>query len=285
MNRILTALLITGALAGAADFSYVEKTTITGGAMVKMAALMGRLGKGMAEPVATTHSYSGNKKASVSAKRHEIWDLETGTITAVDAAKQEYSVITFADMAQLTKAMAEKMPRQAAGTADTKWKATFTKIPSPKQVAGVTANGGTIRLDAEATDEKARKGAVRMDLEMWMGKAPGWEVKRDFDKTAEEKIGAGIPAAGPGGAATAEAMKEAGRQMTELGGMQLISINKVYSDSVPTAGETGPALLSESTTEVVSFSNKVDPAVFQVPAGFKQVEHPMKKALERFGKQ
>jgi hypothetical protein len=49
MNRIFTTLLMTGALVGAADFSYVEQTSITGGAMVKMAAMMGRLAKGMSD--------------------------------------------------------------------------------------------------------------------------------------------------------------------------------------------------------------------------------------------
>ena len=287
MNRIFTTLLMTGALVGAADFSYVEQTSITGGAMVKMAAMMGRLAKGMSDPVTTTHSYSGGKKASVSAKRHEILDLGAGTITSINDAKQEYSVTTFAEMAQLTKAMAEKGPRPAAGgaDADTKWKATFTKSDKTRQVAGVTATGGTLRLDVEATEQKTSKSAaVRMDIDMWMGKVPGWEVKRDFDKQTGEKMGtqAGeMPAIAQGGTGMVEAMKEAGRQMSQLGEMQLASVHKVYSNGVPGAGETGPALLSESTTEVLSFSSKVDPAVFQVPAGFKQVEHPMKKALER----
>jgi hypothetical protein len=154
--------------------------------------------------VTTTHSYSGGKKASVSAKRHEILDLGAGTITSINDAKQEYSVTTFAEMAQLTKAMAEKGPRPAAGgaDADTKWKATFTKSDKTRQVAGVTATGGTLRLDVEATEQKTSKSAaVRMDIDMWMGKVPGWEVKRDFDKQTGEKMGtqAGeMPASRPG---------------------------------------------------------------------------------------
>lgn len=286
MTRIFTALLMTGALVGAAEFSYVEQTSVTGGAMVKMAEMMGRLAKGISEPVKTTHSYSDGKKASVSAKRHEIWDLGAGTITSVNAAKGEYSVITFAEMAQFTKAMAEKAPRPAAGGADTKWKSTFTKSDKTKEVAGVTTTGGTIRLDAEATDQPARKGAaVRMDIEMWRGKVPGWEAKQDFDKQTSEKMGAQVGAdmqsMAPGGAGMAEAMKEAGRQMAEMGEMQLASVQRVYAEGVPGSTEPGPGLLSESTTEVVSFSSKADPAAFQVPDGFKQVESPMKKALER----
>jgi hypothetical protein len=284
MNRIFTALLMTGALAGAADFSYVEQTSITGGAMVKMAAMMGRLAKGMSDPVTTTHSYSGNKKASVSAKRHEILDLDAGTITTINDAKQEYSVATFAEMAELTKAMAAKTAGRGPN-ADTKWKATFTKSDKTRQIAGITANGGTLRLDIEATEQQTNKAAaVRMDIDLWMGKVPGWDVKRDFDKQAGEKMGTQMgemPAISQGGAGVMDAMKDAGRQLSQLGDMQLGNVHKVYSNGVPGSSETGPALLSESTTEVVSFSNKVDPAVFQVPAGFKQVEHPIKKGLER----
>ena len=39
MNRTLISLLTLGALAGAADFSYVERAQMTGGALVRMTAV------------------------------------------------------------------------------------------------------------------------------------------------------------------------------------------------------------------------------------------------------
>jgi hypothetical protein len=47
------------------------------------------------------------------------------------------------------------------------------------------------------------------------------------------------------------------------------------------AGPTPPGTLMELTTELTAFSSAaVDPAKFAVPAGFKQVEHDMQKALK-----
>jgi hypothetical protein len=50
----------------------------------------------------------------------------------------------------------------------------------------------------------------------------------------------------------------------------------------PGEGASQDSLLMEMTSEVVSYSSDpVDAAVFAIPAGFKQVEHPMKKMLEK----
>ena len=361
MNRTLISLLTLGALAGAADFSYVERAQMTGGALVRMTAVLGRLAKGVNDPITTTHAYSGNKKASVSAKSHQIWDLDSQTITSIQADQQQYSVITFAEMAQLSAAMAEKMSRQPAAKpaagANAKWKASFDKNGQTRQVAGVTASGGTMKLEMEATDAKtAQTGVMKMEIDMFMGKVPGWEVKQAFDRRTGEKLGAqaGPPMqafaqAGPG---AMEAMKEAGRKVAELGEMQLASVTKMYSDYMPgmppgspgpqqpagssveqtskdettreaesesirrlggrlgglggrlgqlgkrpkdeqpqqpqqprqpeQAAAAGPGLLMELTSEVVSYSSTVDRSVFEVPAGFKQVEHPMKKAFAKY---
>jgi hypothetical protein len=49
----------------------------------------------------------------------------------------------------------------------------------------------------------------------------------------------------------------------------------------PTAAAAPPGTLMELTTELTSFSSAaVDGAKFEVPAGFKQVEHDMQKALK-----
>jgi hypothetical protein len=48
----------------------------------------------------------------------------------------------------------------------------------------------------------------------------------------------------------------------------------------PAASGAGAGTLMELTTELTSFSSgSVDAAKFEVPAGFKQVEHDMQKAL------
>ncbi len=366
MKRNVSLILFFAGLAAGADFSYVERTQVTGGALKNMMGFMGRFAKGMNEPISSTHSYSGTKKATVATKSHEIWDLNAETITSINAESKEYSVITFAEMAQLTVAMAEQMSQamqkkpETPADATAKWKASFDKNGQTRQIAGVPANGGTMKLEMEASNTKTgQSGVMKMDIDMWMGKLPGWEVKQAFDKKVGEKF-ASHAAAGPqmqalaqAGPAAMEAMKEAGKKISELGEMQLASVTKMYSDSIPNmpAGEpgskqssgpsagqvvkeeatreaeyeaarrvggrigglggrlggrlgqlsrkpkeeqpkpaaepaassapaapAGPGVLMEMTTEVVSYSSSADSSAFQVPAGFKQVEHPMKKA-------
>ena len=376
MQRI-PILLIAASLAAGADFTYVEKTEVTGGALKSMMGIMGRFAKGMNAPNTSTHSYSGDKKATVSDKSREIWDAGSETITSVNVEAKEYSVITFAEMAQLAKAMAEQMSQTmqknkvdpAAATA--KWTASFEKNSQTRQVAGVTAQGGTMKLEIDGGDAKTgQMGVMKMDIDMYMGKVPGWEVKQAFDRKVGQKFGAqaGPPSAAmaQAGPAAIEAMKEAGKKMAELGEMQLASVTKMYSDAMPAmpqgdpsaagapaasgptvgqaakdeavreaeneaarrvggrlggfgglggrlggrlgqmgskskpkeeqqskpeekapagaAAPTGPGVLLETTTEVVSFSASADSSLFQVPAGFKQVEHPMKKAWAKYAK-
>ena len=84
MKRNLSAMLLIAGLAAGADFSYVERTEMTGGALKKMMGFMGRFAKGVNEPISSTHAYSGNKKATVAAKSHEIWDLNAETITSTE---------------------------------------------------------------------------------------------------------------------------------------------------------------------------------------------------------
>lgn len=362
MNRILLALVLGGGLLAGADFSYVEKTEVTGGALKRMMGFMSRFAKGMNGPITTTHAYSGSKHATVTDKTREIWDANAETITHVNVEAKEYAVITFAEMAELATAMAEQMskatnPTAAPADPNVKWKASFEKNGQTKTVAGATAQGGTMKMEMEGTDQKTgQKGAMKLDIEMWMGKVPGWEVKRAFDQRVGEKFaaqaGPQMMALAQAGPAAMEAMREAGKKISELGEMQLASVTRMYSDSIPNVPEgsggnegpsvgqavkdeatreaenealrrsagrlgglggrlggrlgglsrrpkeeskpaaekpaeaapaaaAGPGVLMEMTSEVVSYSSSAEAEMFTVPAGFKQVEHPMKKAWSR----
>ncbi|MCC6538097.1 MAG: hypothetical protein IT162_11130 [Bryobacterales bacterium] len=355
MKRTLLTLMLGAGLLAGADFSYVEKSEVTGGAMKRMMGFMSRFAKGMNGPITTTHAYSGSKHATVSDKTREIWDANAETITHVNVEGKEYSVITFAEMAELAAAMAEQMskatnPGQAPVDPNVKWKASFEKNGQTKTVAGATAQGGTLKMEMEGTDQKTgQTGAMKMDIEMWMGKVPGWEVKRAFDQRVGEKFaaqaGPQMMALAQAGPAAMSAMQEAGKKINELGEMQLASVTRMYSNSVPNVPEgsgnegpgvgqavkdeaareaenealrrstgrlgglggrlggrlgglsrrpkeeskpavekpaeaaaAGPGVLMEMTSEVISYSSAAEAELFAVPAGFKQVEHPMKKA-------
>lgn len=351
------------ATAPAADFSYVERSQITGGALKQMMGLVGRFAKGAMGPVTTTHSYSGNKMATVNDKSREIWDAGAETITHVDTGDKTYAVITFAEFSQLTVAMAEKMSEALnKNKQDTtaKWKASFETNGQTRQVAGVTANGGTMKLELEGAGQNSgQTGVMKMDMDIFMGKVPGWEVKQAFDRQLGAKLmtqpGPQMQAMAQAGPAALEAMKEAGKKISELGEMQLASVVKMYGEgmgampadapsgsstagnkggetrsteeeaarrvggrigglggrlggrlgglgrnkskeqpatnaepepvkaaSAEPAAPAGAGVLLEFTTEVISYSASADSSAFTVPAGFKQVEHPMKRAWGRY---
>ena len=384
LSGALAGALVCAGLAPAAEFSYVEKSEITGGAIKRMMGIVGRFAKGAMAPVTTTHSYSGGKMATVNEKSREIWDAGAETITHIDVNDKTYAVITFAEFTQFAKAMAEKMSeafntnKQDLGNA--RWKASFEKNGQTRQVAGVTANGGTMKLEMEGTDQKSgQTGVMKMDMDMFMGKVPGWEVKQAFDKQLSAKLvsqpGPQMQAMAQAGPAAMEAMKEAGKKMAELGEMQLAGVVRMYGEGMgglppetssssgkqsgasgsassgggesvgqvvkeeatreaeyeaarriggrigglggrlggrlgglgrkpkeqpqqpatapapapeaasakpEPAAPAGPGVLLEFTTEVISYSATADASAFTVPAGFKQVEHPMKKAWSKY---
>jgi hypothetical protein len=68
-----------------------------------------------------------------------------------------------------------------------------------------------------------------------------------------------------------------------LGGFGGFGKKKKTEEPPPAqSGPPAPSVLLEMTSEMQSFSSAaVDPAVFTVPANFKQVEHPMKKMLNK----
>lgn len=199
LSLSLAGALLCASGAPAADFSYVEKSEVTGGAMKRMMGLVGRFAKGAMAPINTTHSYSGSKMATVNEKSREIWDAGAETITHVEIDDKTYSVITFAEFSQLAKAMAEKMSeafnqnKQPESSVNAKWKASFEKTGQTRQVAGVAANGGTMKLETEATDQKSgQTGVMKMDMDIFMGKVPGWEVKQAFAADAGHGAGGSV---------------------------------------------------------------------------------------------
>ena len=97
-----------------ADFSYEQSAKMTGGAMMGAMKIVGAFSKQAREPIATTVSVKGNRMVHGSKEHAQIIDLDSETITDVNFAKKQYSVITFAEM---TQAMEQGRGDQLAGTA------------------------------------------------------------------------------------------------------------------------------------------------------------------------
>src|SRR3954468_11920442 len=103
---MVAAVLVTAARA---DFSYEQTTKVTGGAMAGVLRMAGAFSKQVREPMQSTVMLKGDRLATISRDHIHVIDLNKETMTDIDLAKKTYSTITFAQMAEAMKRMAEKM--------------------------------------------------------------------------------------------------------------------------------------------------------------------------------
>jgi hypothetical protein len=159
-----------------------------------------------------------------------------------------------------------------------------------------------------------------MKSDIAMGRVPGSQAVRDFGKRLAERQfiqpGPMMQAMAQSGVSI-EMASEGMKKMAEMEGLPLRTVMQLLGQGIgmpgmpkvsagdlvggalggfggfgrrkkqeepPPApsGPPAPSVMLETTSEVQSFSSAaVDPALFSVPAGFKQVEHPMKKMANR----
>lgn len=346
MNRTLSLTLSLALAAGTAlagDFTYTQRTEITGGSMKQMMNMLGRFAKGVTEPQTSTVYLKGGKMATHAAKSIAVMDAEAGTMTSIDLDRKEYSVITFEEMVAAMKKMSEKMQgNKQDAEARSSMKVSLDDKGAGRTVAGVATRNLLMKIDTETTvvDKKSGKEVTiqsSIENDMLIGKAEGSEAFREFAKAMEGKFPLQqVPLqAMMQGVIDVDGLKEAGKKMAEVDGLPLFSVTRMINSGTPgmppprqsgvreerptpsagdaVAGALGgrlgrfgglgrkaqeapkkaepapepqPAASAEPqqnvalelTSEVTSFnSGAVNPSVFAVPAGFKEVEHQMKK--------
>ena len=160
--RWFAAVLGTAAILGAADFTYVQKTEITGGSMKRFIDMAARFSKQAAAPQNTTHRFSGDQMSVQSGTSNTVYDLAKETITHIEMDKMQYSVITFAEMAQAMKNMGGKMAgakKDNSNAAEVKWKATVDITGKTKPVAGVDTKEAVMKVVMEGSNPN-QPGAV-----------------------------------------------------------------------------------------------------------------------------
>src|SRR5712691_1529741 len=104
----LAAILAASCATVRADFTYQQTSQMTGGALFEMMKALGPLARQSREPNVSTVIVKGNRMATVGKDHTTIMDLDKETITEIDAAKKQYSVVTFA---QMKEAMQNAMAR------------------------------------------------------------------------------------------------------------------------------------------------------------------------------
>ena len=188
-----------------ADFRYDETTKVTGGSLVSMAKFAGAFSKSahqMTDPVNSTILVKGNRMAHINPDSTEVIDLDQETITRMDHAKKQYTVVTFQEMkAAMEEAMrkAQAQPQQAptpqpASTTpppDLKFKVTVTNTGATKQVAGLSAAESILKMSAEAKDQQSgQTGSLAITNDMWMvPEIPGYSEVKDFNNRMAIKMG------------------------------------------------------------------------------------------------
>lgn len=354
LTRNILALCLLTALSPAlhADFTYTDTTQITGGSIVgvmKMAGAFSRQARQVTDPITSTVMVKGDRMVRVNSLQTEIVDLDKETITTIDHAKHQYSVISFQQMKQQVDAAVQKAKeRQKADASqpasDTKvsFQAQVRQTNTAKDISGVSTSEAILNLAMNATDKKSgQTGTFAISNDMWLApEVPGYQEVRDFHLRFAQKLGSVFsesinpsllavqPAAG-------QAMADMAKEMSKLKGVPVLQVMRMGSTAdgsplpaaseaplpqtntpvMPSAGQIakesatsavasslglggfggfghkkkadpppatadqdankaqGAAVLIETSTQVSGFSQApIDPAKFEIPAGYKQVE-------------
>ncbi len=239
---IALAMAGTAAAALGADFTYEQKSEVTGGSMKQMMSMLGRFSKGASGPQTSTTYISGGKMATRSGQTMSITDAREGTITSIDLDRKEYSVITFEEMAAAMKKMSERM--SAAKPQDPNAKSSMNVAVEEKgagrTVAGVATRNMLMKINTEmtVTDKKSGKEVTTtssMENDMHVGKAPGSEAFQEFAKAMQGRFPLQqmpMQAMMQGGV-DVEGMKAAAKKMAEIEGFPLYSVMRMSNSGMP----------------------------------------------------
>jgi hypothetical protein len=300
MQHFVTAAAVMALCASTAmaDFSYQEKSTVTGGVAASAMKLAGVFSKQAREPVVTTVSVKGDKMVNRTPNHTTVIDLEAQTFTSIDLQKKTYSVMTFDEMKQMMEQAAQKMKQNDTNAS---FKVSVKPTGNTKPIGGFDAREMTVKMEMEATDQQSgQSGGMVIDMDVWLAPSvPGYREVRDFNRRMAAKLNwAPGSQMAMGQANVAKGMAEAYKEVSKLDGVPVFETITMNGQSQPGSTQQaaprpslGSALglgrskqsssdspqgspsLMEMTRELSAFSaGPVDDAEFAVPAGFKKVE-------------
>jgi hypothetical protein len=249
-------VLIGGTLQ--ADFSFEEITKVTGGSLLKMTKWMPGGGK-MTEPITGGVYVKGNRMAQVNDSRITITDLDKETITEIDMKAKTYSVVTFAEMAQMMEALQKKMsqmqadPRaQQAQDPNVKFdmKVDVKETGATRNISGLDTKEIVLKITMEAQGVAQNQGqatpvAMNTDVisDMWMTETiPGYEEVQEFYRRAAAKmaISTGMNpmfATRPG---MGQGVKKLAEESAKLKGTPVMQVTKITGMGIGMPGMPAP---------------------------------------------
>lgn len=190
-RRIVTAtgIMLLAAATLPADFSYQEKSTITGGAIASMMKVAGVFSSKAREPITGTVAVKGDRMVHRNQNSTTIIDLQSQTITTVDSQKKTYSVMTFDEMRQFLAELGKKGKKD--GSPEMSFKVSADNTGKTRQIGGLATKEMIIRMEMEANDpnNKDQKGSMAITTDMWLASGiAGYAEVRDFQKRMAEKL-------------------------------------------------------------------------------------------------
>src|SRR5580692_1603310 len=274
-TSLVLGLCIALPSASFADFRYDETTKITGGSLVSMAKFAGTFSKqahSITDPTNSTILVKGNRMAHINPDSTEIIDLDQETITRMDHAQKQYTVVTFQEMkAAMEEAMrkAQAQPQQAPTPQPTsttpppqlKFKVTVTNTGATKPVAGLSASESILKMSAEAKDQQSgQTGGMAITNDMWMvPEIPGYGEVRDFNSRMASKMGSVFSGAMPSAVSPqmlssqpgmGSGMADMAKEMSKLKGVPVSQVTRMgttldgsplpAASEAPLPASTGP---------------------------------------------
>lgn len=190
----VTGILTLASSALLADFSYQEKSTLTGGAMLSMLKVAGVFSKGAREarePIVSTVAVKGDKMVHRSNLHTSIIDLNAQTITSIDNQKKTYTVMTFEQMRQMMDQMAQKMHQQNPDDPQMEIKVSAENTGKTQAINGVDAKEVMVKIEMMMNDPKSKQqGSIPITIDTWIGpRVDGYGQISDFYKRMADKIG------------------------------------------------------------------------------------------------
>jgi len=241
----VTAFLTLASSALRADFSYQEKSTLTGGAMMSMMKVAGVFSKGARQardPMASTVAVKGDKMVHRGDLHTSIVDLGAQTITSIDMQKKSYTVMTFEQMRQMMEQMAQKMHQQNPDDPQMQIKVSADATGKTRQFAGADAKEMLVKIEMTMADQKSgQQGSLPITIDTWIAPpVKGYGEVREFYRRMAEKIG-WTPGSNMfmGRPDVAKGMAEAYKEVSKLDGTPIFETMTIGGAAQP--GQAGAA--------------------------------------------
>jgi hypothetical protein len=246
MRKLFLPILLAASCATLrADFTYQQTGQMTGGALYDLLKLAGPFSRQAREPIVSTVIVKGNRMANISKDHIQVIDLDKETITEIDPAKKQYSVVTFAQMKQAMDdaiARAQNQKAQKGGDApnvEANFSVSAKSTGQSKTVSGLSAKEAVITMKLEGTNtDTGQSGSMTILEDAWMADVPGYEEVKAFQKKMGEKMGylfgSGMAQMGMQRPETLKGFAEVSKEMSKAQGVPVETVMKMGGEGTGT---------------------------------------------------